>query len=155
MHVLVATAETQGDRPDDFFHAIEGELVMLPVLECADRRCGCRWSFTGISSHRMTTTAKVVDRPDLDYQSYRDLLLADAVASSPRWDPLADDEWLDDLEAFLEEGEELAKMLGVGAVVGRSIRDDHLECRADGVGGLIKDLLAQMPSGQPGPHPAG
>ena len=144
MYVLVATTEHQGDRPDDFCHAVEGELVMLPILECANPKCGCQRSFAGISSHRATTTAKVIDRPDLDYDAYRELLLDDATASYPGWDPRADPEWLDDLDDFLGEAHSIAEVVGVGAVIARSRRSDGWEIRAQGEGGWAKRMRAQF-----------
>ena len=66
MKVLVATAQTQGLRGNDFNWCIEGELVMVGLVCAADRRspdgkCGCGRAFAGLNSHRATTTAKVKD----------------------------------------------------------------------------------------------
>lgn len=63
MLVLVATTETQGDRPDDFCHTVEGELVQLPIGP-ADR------SFVGLASGRATTTCVVTDI-DVDEEMLR------------------------------------------------------------------------------------
>src|SRR3990172_8245236 len=64
--VLVATAETQGERSNDFCHTVEGELVTWPALECSgesvDGGCGCRRALCGVGSLKATTTAKVVER---------------------------------------------------------------------------------------------
>jgi hypothetical protein len=68
MRLLTATTKTQGHRPDDFAWTIEGELVW-PGLVCAtDARdphggCGCGRAFSGLNSHRGTTTAEVRDLP--------------------------------------------------------------------------------------------
>src|SRR3979411_381741 len=64
MKVLVATAETQGLRPNDFDFCVEGELVTVGLVCAPDRRdpdggCGCGRAFAGLNSHRATTTAKV------------------------------------------------------------------------------------------------
>ena len=71
MKILVATAERQGERSDDFYWAEEGEIVIRP-FEC-DRDmdidvsvegaagCGCRISMSGAASKKATTTFKVVD----------------------------------------------------------------------------------------------
>jgi hypothetical protein len=68
MHVLVATSRTQGERGNDFFWCVEGELVYLGVVCSTDRRdpdggCGCGRAFAGLNSHRATTTAEVRDLP--------------------------------------------------------------------------------------------
>ena len=66
MRVLVATNTTQGEQAGDYCWTVEGELVTLVVVECASPdRCGCGRGFPGLASSRATTTAVVVDRPDL------------------------------------------------------------------------------------------
>jgi hypothetical protein len=64
MKVLVATVETQGQRPNDFNYCVEGELVTVGLVCATDRRdpdggCGCGRAFAGLNSHRATTTAVV------------------------------------------------------------------------------------------------
>ncbi len=66
MLVLEATDELQGDRNTDYHWATTGELVHLPVIHCEKPGCGCCRGFCGFDSHRATTTAKVVERPDYD-----------------------------------------------------------------------------------------
>ena len=62
----------------------------MPFIECDDGdQCGCTRSFAGLTSHRATTTAVVVDRPELDQATYTGLLLDDLTTTSPRHD------WLD------------------------------------------------------------
>lgn len=67
MKVLTATTETQGARDDDFVWTIEGELVWVGLVCDRDLRdpdnggCGCGRAFSGLSSHRATTTARVSD----------------------------------------------------------------------------------------------
>jgi len=88
MKVLVATSETQGERPTDYHWATEGELVWVQEPCRRDRlrmpnACGCGWGFAGLASHRATTTAKVIDIPELDLVGYES-----AIAKS-----LADGGW--------------------------------------------------------------
>jgi hypothetical protein len=68
MKVLVATRRTQGLRPDDYCWTIDGELVLAGALiECASpATCGCGRGFPGLVSSRATTTAIVVERPEID-----------------------------------------------------------------------------------------
>jgi hypothetical protein len=67
MKVLTATSETQGARDNDFDWTIEGELVWIESPCARDERdpdggrCGCGRAFSGLSSHRATTTARVSD----------------------------------------------------------------------------------------------
>jgi hypothetical protein len=66
VNVLVATARTQGERGNDFFWCVEGELVHFGVVCARDRRdpdggCGCGRALAGLFSHRATTTAEVRD----------------------------------------------------------------------------------------------
>ena len=81
MRVLTATNETQGWRDDDFCWTVEGELVLLPPIECADRECGCSRGMAGAASHRGTTTVKVIERADLNAAGYQELI-TDALQSS-------------------------------------------------------------------------
>jgi len=70
MKLLVATAETQGQRPGDFHWCADNELVMFGVICDTDRYaddagtggCGCGRSFTGLDSGKGTTTAVVLER---------------------------------------------------------------------------------------------
>jgi hypothetical protein len=66
MKVLTATTDSQGARANDFAFTIEGELVWIGIVCATDRDnpdggCGCGRAFSGMSSHRPTTTAKVCD----------------------------------------------------------------------------------------------
>jgi len=66
MKVLIATSETQGKRKNDFFWTDEGELIMPAFThdgETVDGPCGCKRSMSGMSSHRATTTFKVLEMP--------------------------------------------------------------------------------------------
>lgn len=116
MKVLVATAETQGDRGNDFHFAVEGELVRIDTPCATDRRdpdggCGCGRSFAGLNSARPTTTARVADLP------FSRADVAEALRSS-----LAQQGW-DPSGAAGEAGclLELVAELPVGTVVGRRL----------------------------------
>lgn len=78
MKVLAATNKTQGRRDNDFCWAIEGELVTFPVIECecgtSDDACGCHRAMAGLASSRGTTTMQVIDRPELDGETYYRLI---------------------------------------------------------------------------------
>lgn len=84
MKVLTATSQTQGWRDDDFSWTVAGELVFFAPFECGqgllDDDCGCRRSMAGLVSHRATTTIKVVEREDLDPETYF-VLIADGLES--------------------------------------------------------------------------
>jgi hypothetical protein len=78
LRLLTATDATQGQHPGDFHCCIDGELVMPPAVICdpdeyADDPgtggCGCGRSFTGLYSHRGTTTAAIRDL-DIDPDEY-------------------------------------------------------------------------------------
>jgi hypothetical protein len=74
MKVLSATSETQGWRDNDFCWTVEGELVLFVPFECCrgsiDDGCGCRRSMAGAVSHLATTTMKVIERNELDHDTY-------------------------------------------------------------------------------------
>jgi hypothetical protein len=75
MRMLVATAQTQGARINDYNFCVEGELVWIaPACTSgganADSGCGCGRGFGGLNSHRATTTAMVVERPGLGRADY-------------------------------------------------------------------------------------
>jgi hypothetical protein len=116
MKVLVATAETQGERQGDFHHAVEGELVRLDPPCAADRRdpdgrCGCGRAFAGLNSARATTTARVADLP----LSRADV--AEALRSSlaqQGWDPSEAADEADDLLHTVAD-------VPVGTVYGRRL----------------------------------
>lgn len=75
MRVFVATQEGQGE-PGDYCWTVDGELVRL--YDCPDEQCRCS-AFSGLESHRAVTTAKVVERHDLDETSLYALLRQDLV----------------------------------------------------------------------------
>ena len=72
MLALVATKDPQGPTPTDRDFALDGELVTPVVLECPDPHCDvCARAWFGLVSHGGTTTAMIVDRPDLDESDVR------------------------------------------------------------------------------------
>ena len=76
--MLVATERGQGTRPDDYSWTSEGELVRLD--DCPDRYCRCT-GFSGVESHRVTSTALVVEREDLTPELLADIFERNRVAS--------------------------------------------------------------------------
>jgi hypothetical protein len=118
MKVLVATARTQGSRPNDYHWCIEGELVRIGEVCARDRSdpdggCGCGRGFGGLNSHRATTTAVVAEIP-LTHEEY-----VEAIRSSLQqqgWDPCAccSEQEADDLAALVADWP-------VGAVVERRL----------------------------------
>lgn len=63
MQVLVSTTETQGEEPGDFNFVPDGEIVAMYGFVCHDWRgsCGCGRAFSGVVSHKATTSAKVAE----------------------------------------------------------------------------------------------
>jgi hypothetical protein len=81
MRILVATRATQGRYENDYANALDGELVRLPFVECSRAdACGCGRGFVGLGSNLATTTAEVVELPDLTYETYAGLLWDDLAA---------------------------------------------------------------------------
>lgn len=120
MRVLVATTETQGDRPGDYSATLEGELVTVLVVECdAPDRCGCGRGFPGLASRRATTTACVVERPDLDADTVRDLV-ADSLDRDGWGRGLQPDEFDDLVDDHVALLAMVCGSFPVGTVVGRS-----------------------------------
>lgn len=78
MRVLIAIANHDSTRQPlrgAAQAAVDGELVMPTILECADLSCGsCRTEWFGLSTHCGTSTAMVVDRPHLSELQLRTLL---------------------------------------------------------------------------------
>ncbi len=133
MRVLVATHETQGDDDRDFCFCLEGELVRLPMVICrSGDQCGCARAFDGVASQRATTTAKIVERHDLDLDIYPELLYADLAD----WVSDADDpdvlEWRDDQCHFLHR---VAQLLRNGSVV--TVERGVVDVRKQGTGSSL------------------
>lgn len=105
MKVLVADT---GTEPDDHTATIPGELVVDSITCDRDRlrtgdACGCGKLWTGLASRRYTTVARVVDRPDLDVDTFAGLL-ADSLASSG-WKNVVEwaQEWAEDVADLAAE----------------------------------------------------
>lgn len=80
MRVLIATRQRQGQRPDDYFRAVDGELVRLPTEPCVDDLCRCGNAVIGVASSEATTTFTAADRtidPDTYAQVIRESLTRD------------------------------------------------------------------------------
>lgn len=117
MLVLIATNELQGTVDGDYAWTVEGELVTPVVVECrSGDRCGCRRGFPGLGSERATTTAMVVDRPELAHDDLR---------SAVR-DWLDRGGWVD----LLTDG--VSERLGLDP--------DHLEVRSE-VDEIVEDMI--------------
>jgi hypothetical protein len=125
MKLLTATRERQGERDDDFCHAVEGELVLLGLVCADDERnpdggCGCGRAFSGMSSMRASTTALV---RDLDV-SLDDVTLAVEgyhVSSGLGPDLIGGAAFADLVAETVAYLADIAEPLPVGAVVGRRL----------------------------------
>ncbi len=122
MNLLVATRRGQGQRDNDFFHAVDGEVVYLGEVcgrdeDDPDGDCGCSRAFTGLNSGKSTTTAEVRDVP----LSREDVTLA--LGSSFKqhgWSDTDADELLDEpVDELIELGQEWP----IGTVVERRVDD--------------------------------
>lgn len=75
MKLLVATMQTQHQCATDFCFVAEGELVTIEEpcdkdrdtdgVPLPDGVCGCGRAFTGVLSRTGTTTARVIDNPEM------------------------------------------------------------------------------------------
>lgn len=125
MKVLVATAQTQGARANDYHWATEGELVRVGEVCRRDRAdpdggCGCGRGFAGLNSHRATTTARVAEVP-LTRPEYVEAIRSSLQAQG--WDPCAC--------CSTDEADDLAEYVAgwpVGTIVERRL--DLLHVRA-------------------------
>lgn len=61
MKIIVATSETQGQRPGDFNFVPNGEIVMVSDCEYLHTECDCARSMAGIKSDKEATTMKVIE----------------------------------------------------------------------------------------------
>lgn len=101
MRVLTATQLTNGAMPGDYHHCVEGELVYMQDpcdmdLRDPDGPCGCGRGFSGMSSHRATSTALVTES-DLTRADVREALRSSLEAGG----------WLDPLYVTAQEGDTL------------------------------------------------
>ena len=123
MRLVVATTRDQGRRENDFNFCVDGELVMLGMV-CArdqadpDGGCGCGRAFTGLSSHKATTTAQVRD-VDL---TQADLMLAvQSHLEQSGWTAMGVGD--DSAREFVAEMVELGEQFDEGTIVERRIDD--------------------------------
>lgn len=61
MKIIVATSETQGQRPGDFNFVPEGEVVIVSDCDCLHEGCKCSRSMAGVKCGQGTTTMTVVE----------------------------------------------------------------------------------------------
>jgi hypothetical protein len=127
MKVLVATSQTQGDRPGDFHWGVDGELVWISFVCDTDANnpdggCGCGRAFAGMSSHRAMTTAEVVDKPALTRSDFRIALRSSLDAQG--WSILDATQMADWLLT-------VAEALPTGTVVGRRLDSLVIRAQAD------------------------
>jgi hypothetical protein len=119
MKVLIATADTQGQRSNDFTYLIDGELV-TPASLCdrddgnPDGPCGCWRSFTGLVSGKSGTTAKVADL-DMTFEDWAAIFASSAAS---RGFTVSTPEHMTELML------ELAAAFDVGDVIERRGADD-------------------------------
>lgn len=114
MQVLVATRRTQGERDDDYFAGVEGELVRLPGSICNDPGCGCDRGWAGLSSSKAVTTCEVIES-DLDRAGY--VAAFRSAMDREGWlGPGEDHGWVDELAA---EHLEIATRFPPGSVLRR------------------------------------
>ena len=80
MKVLVATAQTQGQRHNDCCSTVEGELVFFfppcRVGEMGPDACRCARVFTGLVTLEISTTAQVAELPDVGRAEYVEAMRA-------------------------------------------------------------------------------
>lgn len=126
MHVLTATSRTQGQRLNDYTHAVEGELVRIDEPCARDRDdpdggCGCGRGFSGMSSSRATTTVMVRDLPmtAAEYaRAYADSLVSDGWLSA---NELTDETVAESLRAEVDQLLAIAASWPAGTVVERRL----------------------------------
>lgn len=128
MRILVATGLTQGVKPNDYHHCVEGELVWIQEpcsrdKDDPDGPCGCGRGFAGASSHRATTTAMVVESE----MSREEMVLAFRTSLRDGGWPI---EWA---EGATDENLEIASWAPVGTVIERRL--DGFCVRAVTLGG--------------------
>jgi hypothetical protein len=135
--MLALVATTPGPTPTDRDVALDGELVTPVVLECPDQHCAtCVRAWFGLVSRGGTTTAMVVERPDLTESRLRralhdwlddtgaiDLVVQAAEASEYEVDGVPIDDpvmAVDDLiDGHVAEIRAICEAFGEGAVVTR------------------------------------
>ena len=132
MRLLTATRQAQGELPGDFCFTVEGELVLANDFVCArdrddpDGGCGCGRAFVGLGSRKPTTTALVRDL-DISPADLRAAVEEFEVSRGLGPDVIGPEDFAELVEAKLEELDDIARSVQVGAVVG--LRLEHLVWR--------------------------
>ena len=129
MLVLEATDLLQGQRDDDYHWCQEGELVHLNIADCCDPACGCARGFSGFATHRATTTARVVDRPDMTIEQLARLLATSLHQGGWIDQPDPANELVSCLATEIVETAVAYARFGVGTVIERD--GDYLQRRID------------------------
>lgn len=114
MKILVATRDTQGERPDDFFFAQECEIVMLDDCDELHPGCSCKRSMVGAESGKGTTTMLVIES---------DLTRAGFIERIRKANSIAGFDELVSESIFEAEADELLKLAAqfpAGAIVERN-----------------------------------
>lgn len=126
MKVLISTTLSQGRLPGDYSWTLDGELVTPVAAECCSPdECGCGRGFPGLASARATTTAMVVDRPDLDATTLR-LAVRDSLDRDGWLRRLDGKRQRELVDTHMRAIEQVCTNFSVGTVVGR---DDALVWR--------------------------
>jgi hypothetical protein len=120
MRVLVATSRTQGLVDGDYCYTVDGELVLCgPPLECCSpEHCGCGRGFPGLASCRATTTAMIVELPELD-RAQLGRAISDSLVRQGWLAGLAQSEIDEGVEDEITLIERVTKAFPLGAVLGR------------------------------------
>lgn len=120
MKMLVATHEEQGCVPGDYCWTLDGELVTAVTLECCSPdSCGCGRGFPGLASDRATTTAMVVERPDMTRDQFV-TAVRDALDRQGWLGLLHPDDEAEMVAEHVETIEEICSQFDVGEVLRRS-----------------------------------
>lgn len=132
MRLLTATSQAQGELPGDFCFTVEGELVLANDLVCArdredpDGGCGCGRAFVGLGSRKATTTA-LVREVDISPVELRTAVEEFQRTRGLGPEVIGAEDFAELIDAKLEELDDIARSVRVGAVVG--LRLEHLVWR--------------------------
>ncbi len=127
MKVLIATSHTQSLRIDDYHFAVAGELVYLPLFDCDRDDCGCTRGFAGLSSSKATTTAMVIDRPDMT-KADLEVAVADGLHRQGWLTEGWSEAHADILEEVMQEIEWVTREYPLNAIIERN--QGTVRCRA-------------------------
>jgi hypothetical protein len=116
MKIIVATSETQGQKPGDFNFVPDGEIVVVSDCDCLHAGCDCVRSMVGINSGKGTTTMKVVES-EIMLEEYRRLIVEASQGYSEFG--VDDDISNEQADALLD----LARQFPAGAVIERDGED--------------------------------